>query len=308
MHWTSMVGIILAGYVVVGTALSVTRATKHKTRYNNTFLNMAKGRPHWVPKDAFVIDLHFHTTYSIDGTLTPGQAVAWCVANGYNGMAITDHNSTAGISEAQHVANAIAPGFVVIPGFEWTTLRFHANVLGVSNCPVSASLIQWPKNEDIAALLAWTHANGGIVQYNHPHDTSCKGISSSDLIDLGFDTVEIVSSSFDLRKGSSPYIKHCCNHNKTGTAGTDTHVPNENKFRVYLEIVGLAPEDKTPLGILNAIKAGRTVIHSGLSNTETRDNSDIGRIGVPKILARIEDVITLPLRILTKQILGKIVF
>ena len=64
-------------------------------------------------------DLHLHTTHS-DGTLTPAQLVRKCGEVGLRVIAITDHDSTEGIAEAQRAAHAF-PGLRIIPGIELST-------------------------------------------------------------------------------------------------------------------------------------------------------------------------------------------
>jgi hypothetical protein len=49
------------------------------------------------------VDLHLHTTYS-DGTLTPTELVDLCASKGLKVIAISDHDSTEGISEALDAA------------------------------------------------------------------------------------------------------------------------------------------------------------------------------------------------------------
>lgn len=60
------------------------------------------------------IDLHVHTTES-DGTWTPQQLVQEAVKRGLRTIAITDHDTTAGIRAAQEHA---PEGLEVIPGIE----------------------------------------------------------------------------------------------------------------------------------------------------------------------------------------------
>lgn len=59
-------------------------------------------------------DLHLHTTES-DGTWTPKQLVEEAFKRGLAAIAITDHDTTAGIEEA---LTAAPEGFSVIPGIE----------------------------------------------------------------------------------------------------------------------------------------------------------------------------------------------
>lgn len=80
--------------------------------------------------EATVYDLHTHTFYS-DGALAPAELVARAVAHGVHVMALTDHDVTDGLSEAQAAADAA--GLTLVPGTEisvtWGGLTVH--VLGL---------------------------------------------------------------------------------------------------------------------------------------------------------------------------------
>lgn len=67
-------------------------------------------------------DLHVHTTAS-DGEYTPSQVVALARQAGLCAVAITDHDTLAGVPEAMEAARAGMPGppIEVIPGVEITT-------------------------------------------------------------------------------------------------------------------------------------------------------------------------------------------
>ena len=71
------------------------------------------------------IDLHTHSSVS-DGTETPTQLIAAAVEAGLGAVAITDHDSTAGWSEA--TAAASGTGLMVIPGMELSTNYGPASV------------------------------------------------------------------------------------------------------------------------------------------------------------------------------------
>ena len=60
-------------------------------------------------------DLHLHSTAS-DGTLTPGALVRRAAEEGFDTLALTDHDTVAGIAEAQ--AAAREAGIRLIPGVE----------------------------------------------------------------------------------------------------------------------------------------------------------------------------------------------
>ena len=62
------------------------------------------------------VDLHLHTTFS-DGRLSPTQLVSLLVERGIKVAAITDHDSTEGLTEAFKAKEAF-PELTLIPGVE----------------------------------------------------------------------------------------------------------------------------------------------------------------------------------------------
>lgn len=81
---------------------------------------------------AACVDLHSHSHYS-DGTLAPDALVRHARASGVDVLALTDHDTTAGIAEAQ--AAAREAGLRLIPGVEisvtWTQRVIHIVGLGI---------------------------------------------------------------------------------------------------------------------------------------------------------------------------------
>lgn len=61
------------------------------------------------------VDLHIHTNAS-DGLLPPGEVVRLALERGLAAIAITDHDTTAGVPEAQ--AAALGTGLEIVPGVE----------------------------------------------------------------------------------------------------------------------------------------------------------------------------------------------
>lgn len=69
-----------------------------------------------------MIDLHVHSTYS-DGSLTPGELVAEAAAAGLSALALTDHDTMAGILEFTTAARAA--GVRPVPGIELSVAHEH---------------------------------------------------------------------------------------------------------------------------------------------------------------------------------------
>ena len=88
---------------------------------------------------ALRIDLHTHSNCS-DGSLTPTDLVARAAAAGVEVLALTDHDTVAGLEEASHSAGV--HGIDLVPGVEisasWRAQAIH--VLGLWIDPASAEL------------------------------------------------------------------------------------------------------------------------------------------------------------------------
>jgi predicted metal-dependent phosphoesterase TrpH len=96
-----------------------------------------------------VIDLHAHSTRS-DGRETPTEVFEQAAAAGVNILALTDHDTTSGWSEAQQVAARLGLGFV--PGIEVTT-RAKVSREGGSRF-ISIHLLAYLPDPENAALAA----------------------------------------------------------------------------------------------------------------------------------------------------------
>ncbi|KYR02290.1 hypothetical protein DLAC_01122 [Tieghemostelium lacteum] len=111
-----------------------------------------------------LLDSHCHTTYS-DGSLTPEQNIQWHIANGYNAMFVTDHNTLSGGIETQKIAREKYNDQIkVLVGYEWSNCRVHLNFIGINE---SITPIQDPTDEEIQDAINQAHQQGGIVVYNH---------------------------------------------------------------------------------------------------------------------------------------------
>ncbi len=79
-----------------------------------------------------MIDLHSHSTAS-DGTLSPTQLVCQAAEAGITTLALTDHDSIAGVAEAQLAATQY--GIQLVPGIElsvmWSKRTLHLVGLGI---------------------------------------------------------------------------------------------------------------------------------------------------------------------------------
>ena len=85
-------------------------------------------------------DLHSHTTCS-DGVLSPAQLVARAAEKGVDVLAITDHDTVAGLADAQSAITAQQLALQLVNGVEISTawLEFEIHIVGLNinpECPV----------------------------------------------------------------------------------------------------------------------------------------------------------------------------
>lgn len=93
-----------------------------------------------MPQPYSAVDLHCHTRAS-DGRLRPEEVVAEAARCGVQLLAITDHDTTAGLDEAQRAAAAAGVG--LLPGVElstqWQGRTIH--VVGLAIDPAAPGLV-----------------------------------------------------------------------------------------------------------------------------------------------------------------------
>ncbi|UTV28648.1 RNase RNM [Photobacterium atrarenae] len=107
-----------------------------------------------------LFDLHSHTTAS-DGRLSPEELVKRAVASRVDVLAITDHDTVAGLESAQQVIDAENLPLTLIKGIEISTLwqNFDIHVVGLNIDPSHPALValiaeQAARREARAALIA----------------------------------------------------------------------------------------------------------------------------------------------------------
>src|SRR5690242_11271536 len=118
----------------------------------------------------FPIELHCHSTAS-DGTFPPAQVVAMAAARGVRVLALTDHDTTAGVVEA--TTAAATDGMTVIPGVELTCSvdRGEVHLLGyfvaIGDATLQAHLERFRGGRDARGqtIVAKLNALGIPVQW-----------------------------------------------------------------------------------------------------------------------------------------------
>jgi len=256
-------------YIIIGLYFVEICNFRYKNYYNDEDVTYSKGRPNWIPKNAFLIDFHSHTRIS-DGLLTPRQLILWHISNGYDGVVVSDHNTTAGIKETIEIAQKEFPNFLVIPGIEFTSLRTHLNIIGLKRKEKinkngqldyyyefkSTPNPLWTTQKTIRKAIKEAHEQGAVVQFNHRDWYFHKLYLSKEwYLKNDIDGFELYNGFKFIDDDAEEFIKRHENKKKLFlTAGTDIHDPVMH-HRVYTEVI---TEDKSINGVLEALKNGKT--------------------------------------------------
>jgi predicted metal-dependent phosphoesterase TrpH len=124
------------------------------------------------------IDLHVHTCYSRDSSITLQQVVSFAKKRGLDGVAVTDHNTVEGALKLK------TRDILVVPGIEVSTSNGH--LLGINvTTPIPAKL-------GIEETIRLIHEAGGIAVAPHPtafyKSPPSRRVSS-------YDAVEVMNAS-----------------------------------------------------------------------------------------------------------------
>ena len=142
-------------------------------------------------------DLHTHSVYS-DGTLTPAELVAEAKKIGLSAIALTDHNTVAGLPE--FVSAAENSGVMAVPGVEFSTdygnTELHILALFVQPtqyAPITNLLEEAAQRKEASnRALAYALRNGGYlldydaIKANTPRGQVNRAHFAAELTRLGY--------------------------------------------------------------------------------------------------------------------------
>lgn len=163
-----------------------------------------------------LIDLHTHSTYS-DGTLTPAELVDLAKKLGLKAIALTDHDTMAGLTEA--LVRGREQGIEVVPGVEISAVQDDRSLHILAYRPrrtrelqqMMARLQQYrqTRNEQIISnlnRLGIAVSEKDLQLYSHTGQTGRPHIARM-LVDRK--AVKTVNQAFDryLKKGGLAYVE-----------------------------------------------------------------------------------------------------
>jgi predicted metal-dependent phosphoesterase TrpH len=184
------------------------------------------------------IDLHVHTFYSYDSTITPRELVVWARKRGLDAVAVTDHDVFKGALKLSKNKE-----FLIIPGIEVSTRCGH--VLGLD---INGGI---PPKLDVPMTLERIHEAGGIAIAAHP--TAIYRGKLGRHVTSEFDAVEVINaSSVPFRFSNYMNRRIAKRLNLPQTGGTDAHTALEIGMAYSLVDANLEKDE-----IILAIKKGK---------------------------------------------------
>lgn len=220
-------------------------------------------------------NLHTHTTGS-DGRLSPQETVDWFSANGYDLLALTDHN------RITDPATLDARGITLLTASEVSATggelgaTFHLVTLGLSPATVLPP-VTTSARESIRALTE----TGAVVFVAHPH---WSGLTVGDLAaarDAGASGIEIYNGGTVLDSQKGEALTHWDELLERGAkdggppswgiAVDDTHWHTIDRA---LGWVMVRAADRSPGAIIDALRTGAFYASSGPEMKDVRVSSD----------------------------------
>ena len=178
-------------------------------------------------------DLHVHTSYSVDGCMSPEEIVELSRARGIGALAITDHNTIGGAHAVRTAAS-----FPIIVGQEVSTDQ--GELLGLF---LEEEVPRGLSARETARLIK---DQGGLVGVPHPFDRlrveSLDGSVLSDIADQ-LDFIEGLNSRITFAGDNLRAQEFAGLNGLPCTAGSDAHSAHE-LGRAYVELPALGDRDQ----------------------------------------------------------------
>lgn len=188
-------------------------------------------------------DLHVHSDYSPDGHSTVEEILRSAKAKGLDGVAITDHDTTAGSRKALEIRDQVAPGLIVIPGEEVSTKAGHLIVLGITK--------DIPPGMSVKDTIAMARSMGGTIVVPHPDQRTRHGMR----IPRGVDAIEVYNSRYILGYHNFMTSRKVSKRKMPAVAGSDAHVAS-----MIGNAVTVINAQRDLNSVLKAIREGKTRI------------------------------------------------
>jgi len=213
-------------------------------------------------------DLHMHTIHS-DGRWTTAQLLTAVRRRGLDFFALTDHNTQSALRE---LAAADLGALLALPGVEVTTNAGHLLAIGVER-PIDWRLAAG-RGRTIAAIVHDVHDAGGLAIIAHPGSLGsplCHGCAweLTDVDPAQIDAVEAWNGPWrgedaGENERSLRFWQEWLGrgYRTPASGGSDAHGPGAD-FAAGAPRLQVYAQELSRAAILDAIRAGRTVVTSG---------------------------------------------
>lgn len=205
--------------------------------------------PPVVAAGVLTADLHVHP-FPGDGVLTPGALRREAERRGLDVIAVTAHNNRLALDlDTGEAGGTAAP--IVLPGQEVTAPTFHLIAAGLD------TLVDW--RLPVERVIAAVHAQGGVAIAAHPIPVSWResargALAALDGVEVAHPlTVRAPQAQAELRMFFSRVRD--VNPSVAPVGSSDFHVAGP----LGLVRTFVLTDDRTPRGVLDAIRRGRTV-------------------------------------------------
>lgn len=203
----------------------------------------------------FKIDIHIHTTMSLDSTVRVEELPFITRQRGLDGVAITDHD---------RFSNHHIEGVIIIPGIEVSTREGHLLGLGYVG-DISPGL-------SVDETVQIIHERGGLAILAHPYDVIRGGIRPAQVTER-LDGIESINSKAQPYRLSKYLAEKASKRLGIPTfGGSDSHIP-ETIGDAYTLIESRSGSIEN---ILNALREGKVKPLGGPSGSMNQ----LRRVGV----------------------------
>ncbi len=213
------------------------------------------------------IDFHCHSYYSRDGICSPEKLIKKALEKGLDGIALTDHDTTAGWKEAEKAAKKL--NALLILGQE-IKIKKEGKTIGEILGYFLKEEIN-PKGKSVEEVIKEIKKQGGIAIIAHPYYWKK---SFRDLEKYAFlvDGIEVFNSRSQTKRGNKKALNFGQKNNLPMTAGSDAHSCFE-VGNAYIEA-----ETKNPEELKEAILEKRIKIFGKQSPIFVQTFASLGKL------------------------------